>query len=146
VGYSKRSYSAQVSSISSDRLSESEDVGLINGRYARVYGSNGGGVVEGILYKWVNYGKGWRLRWFVLEDGVLSYYKLHGPDKIVMSPRREKVVNSKLIGEDSAKYMRKNSWGDTDSNGGHSNSNSTNRFGSSSSKQWKPFGEVHLKV
>lgn len=148
MGCSRRSYSAQVSSISSDRPSESEDVGLINGRDSRVYSSNGGGVVEGILYKWVNYGKGWRLRWFVLEDGVLSYYKLHGPDRIVMSPRREKGVNLKVIGEDSVKYMRKNTWGNTNSNGGNSNSNSNSisRLNSVSSKQWKPLGEVHLKV
>ena len=32
-----------------------------------------------ILYKWVNYGKGWRPRWLVLQDGVLSYFKIHGP-------------------------------------------------------------------
>ncbi|KAF3968993.1 hypothetical protein CMV_007185 [Castanea mollissima] len=23
----------------------------------------------------------WRPRWFVLQDGVLTYYKIHGPDK-----------------------------------------------------------------
>ncbi|THG19269.1 hypothetical protein TEA_004524 [Camellia sinensis var. sinensis] len=88
------------------------------------------GNAAGILYKWVNYGKGWRSRWFVLEDGVLSYYKVHGPDKIVMSPRREKGV--KVIGDESSRYMKK------------SNSNS-NRLGGSA-KQWKPFGEIHLKV
>lgn len=32
--------------------------------------------VAGILYKWTNYGKGWRSRWFTLRDnGVLSYSK-----------------------------------------------------------------------
>ncbi|KAK2997596.1 hypothetical protein RJ639_025347, partial [Escallonia herrerae] len=41
-----------------------------------------GNGISGILHKWVNYGKGWRPRWFVLQDCVLSYYKLHGPDKI----------------------------------------------------------------
>lgn len=35
----------------------------------------GGGGVAGVLHKWTNYGKGWRCRWFLLRDGVLSYSK-----------------------------------------------------------------------
>ena len=31
--------------------------------------------VEGFLGKWTNYAEGYRRRWFVLEDGILSYYK-----------------------------------------------------------------------
>ncbi|CAN4116154.1 unnamed protein product [Withania somnifera] len=85
--------------------------------------------VAGVLYKWVNYGKGWRARWFVLEDGVLSYYKVHGPDKIDMSPGKEKGL--KVIGDESWRYMRK------------ANVNN-NRL--SGSNKWKPFGEIHLKV
>ncbi|KAL2233678.1 oxysterol-binding protein-related protein 1D [Sesamum indicum] len=92
--------------------------------------------VVGILYKWVNYGKGWRERWFVLEDGVLSYYKVHGPDKIVFSCREKGV---RVIGEDSWKYMRKGSTGNGSRNGFRGN-------GFGSGKQWKPFGEIHLKV
>ncbi|XP_034918661.1 oxysterol-binding protein-related protein 1C isoform X2 [Populus alba] len=34
--------------------------------------------ISGILQKWVNYGKGWRPRFFLLDDGVLSYYKTNG--------------------------------------------------------------------
>jgi len=30
--------------------------------------------MKGILLKWTNYWNGWQPRWFVLEDGVLSYY------------------------------------------------------------------------
>ncbi|KAF2862900.1 hypothetical protein K470DRAFT_227247 [Piedraia hortae CBS 480.64] len=30
---------------------------------------------KGFLRKWTNYTGGYKLRWFVLEDGVLSYYK-----------------------------------------------------------------------
>ncbi|XP_031476243.1 oxysterol-binding protein-related protein 1D isoform X1 [Nymphaea colorata] len=96
-------------------------VGLSDG--AGVDGRN----VAGILYKWVNYGKGWRARWFVLEDGVLSYYKIHGPDKISVSAETEKGV--RVIGEESVRHMRKQSWG----NG-------------VLMKKRKPFGEVHLKV
>ncbi|GAB2280555.1 Oxysterol-binding protein- protein 1D [Dionaea muscipula] len=110
----------------SKQYHEAEDVVLIGGRDLKFCGGGSGGPVAGILYKWVNYGRGWRSRWFVLEDGVLSYYKIHGPDKILMSPGREK--GSKVIGEESLKYMRKNG-----------------RFGVSS-REWKPFGEVHLKV
>ncbi|KAK6118976.1 hypothetical protein DH2020_047262 [Rehmannia glutinosa] len=37
--------------------------------------------VAGILYKWTNYGKGWRSRWFTLRNnGVLSYSKTRRPD------------------------------------------------------------------
>ncbi|XP_057530094.1 oxysterol-binding protein-related protein 1D isoform X2 [Amaranthus tricolor] len=167
LGFSRHSYSAQVSSVSSsttvlDQLHhhEAEDVMLMNGRDLRVYGSNHGGAVAGILYKWVNYGKGWRSRWFVLEDGVLSYYKLHGPDKILVtssSPRSEK-NGVRVIGEESVKYMRKNngngngnvSVSSNNNNIGTNNYSNGNRISSgglsSYNKQWKPFGEVHLKV
>jgi hypothetical protein len=29
--------------------------------------------LKGYLSKWTNYKSGWRTRWFVLENGVLSY-------------------------------------------------------------------------
>ncbi|KAK3870021.1 hypothetical protein Pcinc_024709 [Petrolisthes cinctipes] len=31
--------------------------------------------MEGILFKWTNYWNGWQPRWFVLDKGVLAYYK-----------------------------------------------------------------------
>jgi oxysterol-binding protein 1 len=34
--------------------------------------------MKGYLKKWTNYTSGYKLRWFVLEDGVLSYYKHQG--------------------------------------------------------------------
>jgi hypothetical protein len=89
-----------------------------------------GNGISGILYKWVNYGKGWRPRWFVLQDGVLSYYKIHGPDKIVVNRETEK--GSKVIGEESNRRI------------------SRQNNGTSLSPQQplprKPFGEIHLKV
>lgn len=30
--------------------------------------------MEGTLWKWTNYWAGWQPRWFILDDGVLSYY------------------------------------------------------------------------
>ncbi|KAK9276528.1 hypothetical protein L1049_006062 [Liquidambar formosana] len=135
---SKQSFSAQVSSVNADfdrlagGVNREVEEAVTEARDSKAFCSNGGvsGGVAGILYKWVNYGKGWRSRWFVLEDGVLSYYKIHGPDKILMSPAREKGV--RVIGEDSMRFMRKANW-------------SSNRL-TGSVKQCKPFGEIHLKV
>ncbi|KAL6984414.1 Oxysterol-binding protein-related protein 1C [Sarracenia purpurea var. burkii] len=84
-----------------------------------------GNGISGILYKWVNYGRGWRPRWFVLQDGVLSYYKIHGPDKIVVNQETEK--GSRVIGEDSIRRISHHK------NGGPQ-------------LRRKPVGEVHLKV
>ncbi|XP_010250934.1 PREDICTED: oxysterol-binding protein-related protein 1D-like isoform X2 [Nelumbo nucifera] len=145
IGSNKQCFSAQDSSVGTDLdcgvspattvvtavgNHEFEET-TVEGRDSKACCGNGAvnGSVAGILYKWVNYGKGWRSRWFVLEDGVLSYYKVHGPDKILMSPAREKGV--KVIGDYSLRYMRKASCG----NGLRG-----------SAKRWKPFGEIHLKV
>lgn len=84
-----------------------------------------GNGIAGVLQKWVNYGKGWRPRWFVLQDGVLSYYKIHGPDKILVN--QEMVKGSKIIGEESMRRMSRYSNGQSQS-------------------QLKPVGEIHLKV
>lgn len=46
-------------------------------------GSKDAREMKGYLKKWTNYTSGYKLRWFVLEDGVLSYYKHQG-----MSPRK----------------------------------------------------------
>ncbi|XP_062212164.1 oxysterol-binding protein-related protein 1C-like isoform X2 [Phragmites australis] len=90
-----------------------------------------GGGISGILYKWVNYGCGWRPRWFALHDGVLSYYKIHGPDRIVLS--RETERGAKVIGEDSIRRLaRPSTFSSTQSNGHH--------------QPRKPLGEIHLKV
>lgn len=51
-------------------------------------GNAGGGysgseaTVAGVLYKWTNYGKGWRSRWFLLKNGVLSYSKIRRPENL----------------------------------------------------------------
>ncbi|GMH10482.1 hypothetical protein Nepgr_012323 [Nepenthes gracilis] len=82
----------------------------------------------GILYKWVNYGSGWRPRWFFLHDGVLSFYKVHGPNKIIISHEVER--GAKVIGEESFRRM-------------------SSRRGSSTpspTRLRKPAGEIHLKI
>lgn len=129
---SKPSFSTVDSSLGSDSnkalvtSNHDEEEAVNEARDSKVFS----GTVAGILYKWVNYGKGWRSRWFMLEDGVLSYYKIHGPDKIWMSPARDRSV--RVIGEESSKYMKKANW-------------NLNRQGGAT-KQCKPFGEIHLKV
>lgn len=40
--------------------------------------SKAGREMKGYLKKWTNYTGGYKMRWFVLEDGVLSYYKHQG--------------------------------------------------------------------
>ena len=90
--------------------------------------------VSGILYKWVNYGRGWRPRWFVLQDGVLSYYKIHGPDKIVVNQETES--GSRVIGETSMRRVMRQ----------HSYQNHHHWNGTSPGKSRTPVGEVHLKV
>ncbi|KAK3032517.1 hypothetical protein RJ639_036432 [Escallonia herrerae] len=91
-----------------------------------------GNGISGILHKWVNYGKGWRPRWFVLQDGVLSYYKLHGPDKITVNQETER--GSRVIGEDSLRRISRH--------------NHKIGAGATAGSQGcrKPVGEVHLKV
>ncbi|KAK6114804.1 hypothetical protein DH2020_007073 [Rehmannia glutinosa] len=93
--------------------------------------------ISGILCKWVNYGKGWRPRWFVLQDGVLSYYKIHGPDRIVVNRETEK--GSRVIGEESMRRIMRQ-------HNSHHHNHHRNRSSSSSPKNRKPVGEVHLKV
>lgn len=74
--------------------------------------------MKGYLKKWTNYRKGYQLRWFVLEDGVLSYYK-HQDDagsacrgainmkiaRLHMSP--EEKTKFEIIGKSSVKYTLK---------------------------------------
>lgn len=74
--------------------------------------------MKGYLKKWTNYRKGYQLRWFVLEDGVLSYYK-HQDDagsacrgainmriaKLHMSA--EEKTKFEIIGKSSVKYTLK---------------------------------------
>lgn len=74
--------------------------------------------MKGYLKKWTNYRKGFQLRWFVLEDGVLSYYK-HQDDagsacrgainmriaKLHMDPTEK--TKFEILGKSSVKYHLK---------------------------------------
>lgn len=54
----------------------------------------------GALYKWTNIRKGWRLRWFSLHDGVLSYSKIARRD-LPTVPSGSRV---RLIGNSSSMF------------------------------------------
>ncbi|XP_042431636.1 oxysterol-binding protein-related protein 1B-like isoform X1 [Zingiber officinale] len=54
----------------------------------------------GALYKWTNIRKGWRLRWFSLHDGVLSYSKIARRD-LATVPSGSRV---RLIGNSSSMF------------------------------------------
>ncbi|KAF2749664.1 oxysterol binding protein 1 [Sporormia fimetaria CBS 119925] len=74
--------------------------------------------MKGYLKKWTNYTSGYKLRWFVLEDGVLSYYK-HQDDtgsacrgainmriaKLFMDPQDK--LRFEIQGKSSVKYHLK---------------------------------------
>lgn len=74
--------------------------------------------MKGYLKKWTNYRKGYQLRWFVLEDGVMSYYK-HQDDagsacrgainmkiaKLNMDPTEKTKFD--ILGKSSVKYHLK---------------------------------------
>ncbi|KAL8125189.1 oxysterol-binding protein-related protein 1C-like [Apium graveolens] len=62
-----------------------------------------GNGICGVLQKWVNYGKGWKARWFILQDGVVSYYKIHGHRKIGID--EDTFKGFRIIGDDSHKRI-----------------------------------------
>ncbi|CAI5464918.1 unnamed protein product [Closterium sp. Yama58-4] len=63
-------------------------------------------VVMGILWKWVNLGRGWGMRLFVLEGGVLSFFKLDGPDKAIVVHELQRRPGARLIGDEIRRYAR----------------------------------------
>ncbi|KAI9675636.1 MAG: hypothetical protein M1817_001003 [Caeruleum heppii] len=76
--------------------------------------------MKGYLKKWTNYTGGYKLRWFVLEDGVLSYYK-HQDDagsacrgainmriaKLYMDSQDKDKLKFDIHGKSSVKYHLK---------------------------------------
>jgi ankyrin repeat protein len=53
--------------------------------------------MKGYLKKWTNYSGGWKLRWFVLEEGVLSYYKHQGDTAIIFFTKVAKANGSQMM-------------------------------------------------
>eukprot|EP00899_Mesostigma_viride_P007189 jgi/Mesvir1/16471/Mv25057-RA.1 len=98
----------------------------------------GNPIVVGVLDKWVNLGKGWQPRCFVLDKGVLRYYKLHGGHKIritaVMAQATVGNTTAKLIGERTQKIASKEKKSVEEKKAWGAGSNA------------KSLGEVHLLV
>merc|ERR1739844_499548 len=46
-----------------------------NAYVTKIYLDFIGFTMEGELWKWTNYWNGWQSRWFIVDDGVLSYFK-----------------------------------------------------------------------
>ncbi|XP_043715858.1 oxysterol-binding protein-related protein 2A-like isoform X2 [Telopea speciosissima] len=80
--------------------------------------------VAGVLYKWTNYSKGWRSRWFLLRNGVLSYSKIQPSENLNLLSTGDEV---RVIGDASTDRLSR-----LDSKGRR--------------KQEKPVGVVHLKI
>lgn len=79
--------------------------------------------VAGVLYKWTNFGKGWRSRWFTLRNGTIAYYKIRrGDDRFLVGN------NVRLIGAASGRQ----SWPAED--------------GDERRRMKKPVGVVYLKI
>ncbi|KAI3716740.1 hypothetical protein L1987_67838 [Smallanthus sonchifolius] len=77
----------------------------------------------GVLYKWTNYGKGWRSRWFVLRNGVLSYSKILRPESLTSGD------DVRFIGDVSSGRLKR-----------------LNSYGARRNKHQKSVGIVHLKI
>lgn len=72
-------------------------------------GSDSATCFAGVLYKWTNYSKGWRSRWFILRNGIISYSKLHRLDNRAQLPSHNDV---RIIGDaSSGRFSRLNTSG-----------------------------------
>jgi hypothetical protein len=99
-------------------LGNASQQGALNAAPGDALAGKEGREMKGYLKKWTNYRKGYQLRWFVLEDGVMSYYK-HQDDagsacrgainmkiaKLNMDPTEK--TKFEIIGKSSVKYHLK---------------------------------------
>ncbi|KAL1364624.1 hypothetical protein HN51_012774 [Arachis hypogaea] len=86
--------------IDSARFSRSNTIAADEYRLGEIIENNNnydnGITISGMLYKWVNYAQGWRPRWFILEDGVLSYYKME-THNLLLTPSAAKIVGQESL-------------------------------------------------
>ncbi|KAK2078356.1 hypothetical protein QBZ16_003196 [Prototheca wickerhamii] len=100
-------------------------------------------IVAGILLKYVNLGAGWRHRLFVLQDGVIRYYKVLGANVVrtheILDGLREQ-GDLYLIGAEVALLEESERW---DSSGVRSARRSSSNVGRAPPPAQ---GEVHVQV
>ncbi|KAE8717516.1 Oxysterol-binding protein-related protein 2A [Hibiscus syriacus] len=87
--------------------------GSETGNATRLTTGGSEGTVAGILYKWTNYGKGWRSRWFLLRNGMLSYSKICRSESLnIPSPDEVRwigdISTNRLLRTDSCSGRRRN--------------------------------------
>lgn len=99
-------------------LGNASHQGAVNANPSDALAGKEGREMQGYLKKWTNYRKGYQLRWFTLEDGILSYSK-HQDDagsacrgainmriaKLNMDPTEK--TKFEIIGKSSVKYHLK---------------------------------------
>lgn len=99
-------------------LGNASQHGAISNQPGDALAGKEGREMKGYLKKWTNYRKGYQLRWFVLEDGIMSYYK-HQDDsgsacrgainmkiaRLNMDPTEKTKFD--IIGKSSVKYNLK---------------------------------------
>ncbi|ESZ90553.1 hypothetical protein SBOR_9060 [Sclerotinia borealis F-4128] len=99
-------------------LGNASHQGVVNANPSDALAGKEGREMQGYLKKWTNYRKGYQLRWFTLEDGILSYSK-HQDDagsacrgainmriaKLNMDPTEK--TRFEIIGKSSVKYHLK---------------------------------------
>lgn len=99
-------------------LGNASQQGAVNANPSDALAGKEGREMQGYLKKWTNYRKGYQLRWFTLEDGILSYSK-HQDDagsacrgainmriaKLNMDPTEK--TKFEIIGKSSVKYHLK---------------------------------------
>lgn len=67
-------------------------------------GNNDNGSMSGHLQKWTNYLKGYQKRWFVLNNGLLSYYRSQA--EMAHTCRGTiKIANASVINEDACHFV-----------------------------------------
>ena len=88
----------------------------------------------GVVTKWVNFGKGWRPRLFVLRGNVLRYYKLGGGRQDLDVSRMLADLargGGKAVGDDVRELIAKGR---------------QERGSGDGAAQQQPQGEIHLAV
>lgn len=58
--------------------------------------------MEGVLWKWTNYWNGWQPRWFILDKGILTYYKSQDEVGLLARPSKAPETEAGAVSLSSA--------------------------------------------